>query len=224
MVILRLHQKGGWCVFGYVQLGSDGEVFAIEVRRINQNAEIGAQVGIVIIVRFGIRTLLVAVARHRRQMRARRKAHYANSIRVDIPLRGVRTRVGNGTLQILKRRLVLLQSFAARHPILHQHTIDTEAVESFANFRPFQIIRQNVVSTPGIHNNGCSRIVIGRRRIECQRGFAHIADAKHGATGHFGARIIVFLLQSGCFARRVVRKKQNGWLLSHSIRENEKEE
>src|SRR5581483_2504433 len=122
---------------------------------IDRHRKIGAATLFVGGVDGPIRAPVEICACRRYQMPTRRKSHYSDLVRIDVPLRSVETYQANGALCVLPRRRELGgdMAFAGIFPmrprigdaVLEQHARHSVSCQPVANLRTLQIDGENLV-------------------------------------------------------------------------------
>src|SRR5581483_6455419 len=120
--------------------------------------------------------------RRRGEVPSRREAEDADAIRIDLPLRGPSADGSQGTLRILDRRGVMILGCQA---VLQNDAGDTNRIEPSGDLIAFMIHRQGAIASTRTNNDGSSRVLVGRRKIDADGGrvFRVFAECSWRAVG-----------------------------------------
>ncbi len=168
-IVLGLKQEGRRCVAGGVQIGvvAEGEAWLLiwlrhdggEIARVDDDCKVRARGCGVIGIDVGVETLAESGAERRSEMSAGREAENADTVRVDVKVRGVTADESKGPLRIFKGSVRFRVGAGIRDTVLEHHAGDALAVQPLANFRAFEIdSKDGVAATRKDDDGGSSRI------------------------------------------------------------------
>ena len=101
-----------------------------------------------------------------------------------MPFRCMKTHQANRPLGILQRRGESFQSLARRNTILEQRRRHAIRVKPLANLRPFQIHRQNRITSAGTNHHRRAGVLAFGRPVKSDGWNTDIAQPDHRFSGH----------------------------------------
>ncbi len=141
-----------------------------------------------------VAVLLIEIAeqnrRGSRQFGARREAHDADLIRVDVPFLGVSAHHAYGLLRIVHRIGLRVVPVLAQ-AIPQNHRIDPVVIEEGNEIRALRADVERIVSAPGHQNHRRARIQPAIHRVDFDRWVMDVDDAVD-ASRHRLAHVVLF--------------------------------
>src|SRR6201989_1511948 len=145
VIILRLKKKCRRSLRGWLERWTNLAVSPAKPARIDDHLKVGTSIDgrwrNTLALKIGMS------AQHRTKVRSSRKTNYADTVRINVPLRGVSPSEPHSLLRIFQVFDIFRIVAFFRHPILHQNARHTQRVQPITDFGPFDVVRKPDVTS-----------------------------------------------------------------------------